>query len=55
MSPALVTLLVALFTELAKNMPEIVEAIKNMTISEEDKTELIARIRIAQASLPVWE
>ena len=55
MNPITAALLVAGIEALIKAMPGIITAIQGMDAPEEDKEALIARIKAAQNSLPVWE
>jgi len=55
MDPVTATLLANLLITLMANSPQIIAAIENIDAPEEDKAALIARIKAAQVSLPIWE
>lgn len=55
MNLATATLLVNGIIALMVALPQIIASIQAMDAPEEDKQALIARIRIAQADLSLWE
>jgi hypothetical protein len=55
MNPATAALLVQGITALLAAIPGIIQAIQGMDAPEEDKAALIARIKVAQSGLPIWE
>ncbi len=48
------TLIVNGILALMTALPQLIASIQAMNIPEEDKQALIARIKVAQAGLPVW-
>ncbi len=48
------TLIVNGILALMTALPQLIASIQAMNIPEEDKQALIARIKVAQANLPVW-
>jgi len=54
MNEQTITLIINGIVSLLAALPKIIEAINNMDIPEHTKEELIARIKVAQDSLPDW-
>ncbi len=55
MNIATATLLVNGILALMTALPQIIASIQALDAPEEDKEVLIARIKAAQAQLPIWE
>jgi hypothetical protein len=55
MDPATAAMLVNGIIAFLGALPGIITSIEHMDAPEEDKAVLIARIKSAQANLPIWE
>jgi len=55
LTPALVIALVNAIVFLIRVIPQIIDIINSSDMDDDDKDELIQKIRDAQASVPEWE
>lgn len=53
-SPALISILIQVFEAVVQQLPQITSWINSWSVTQSDIATLVAQIKAAQASLPVW-